>query len=241
MSKPYFKIHNLLNVTCHNVNNALQVSFLPQAPDFCWTVFLLITTDENTVFKYCNTRFNTRFGLNWVYIGMLSVKILTLTLTANFVQFLFPMWPAILFPGQILPGSWKKTLHLILNWVAILKESTSGLSKKVQLLRTLPPGIFIENKRKIKPKELPKHLIPCLLVNKLHISAGQFEILVTVLSFYFPVPFIPLLPWNSFKVNHGGTNHLCQRLPCTILLPKYMMCCTLYNLITKVATKRPFE
>ena len=144
-------------MTWRNLNDALQVSFPPQAPDFCWTVFLLLTTDENTVFKYCNLRFNTRFGLNWVCIGMLSVKILTLTLTANFVQFLFPMWPAILFPGQILPGSWNKTLHLILSWVAILKESISGSSKKVPLLRKLPPGIFIENKRKIKPKELSKH------------------------------------------------------------------------------------
>ena len=172
---------------------------------------------------------------------MLSVKILTLTLTANFVQFLFPMWPAILFPGQILPGSWKKTLHLILSWVAILKESISGLSKKVPLLRTLPPGIFIENKRKIKPKELRKNLIPCLLVNKLHILAGQVEILVTAQSFYFPVSFTPLLPWNSFKVNHGGTYHLCQLLPCTILLPEYVMCCNIYHLIPKIATKRPFQ
>lgn len=57
------------------------------------------------------------------------------------------------------------------------------------------PQVFflIENKRKIKPKELPKHLIPCLLVNKLHISAEQVEILVTARSFYFPVPLIPLL------------------------------------------------
>lgn len=78
-------------MTSHILNNAVQVSFPPQPPDFCSTVILLLTTDQTTIFKYCNTRFNTRFGLNWVYTGMLSVEILTLTLTANLVQFLFPM------------------------------------------------------------------------------------------------------------------------------------------------------
>ena len=110
------------------------------------------------------------------------------------------------------------------------------------LLWTLPLGIFfIENKRKRKPKELPKHLIPCLLVNKLYISAEQVEILVTALSFYFPVPLIPLLSWNGFKVNHGGTYHLYQQLPCMTLPLEYMICYYLYYVITKVATKCPFE
>lgn len=109
------------------------------------------------------------------------------------------------------------------------------------LLWTSPPGVFIENKRKIKPKELPEHLIPCLLVNKLHISAGQVEILVTAVSFYFPVPFIPLLPWNSFKVNHGGTYLLRQWLPCTILLLEYMMCCNILSPHHKSSYKTSFR
>ena len=49
-----------------------------------------------------------------------------------------------------------------------------------RLLREWPPATFIGNTRKTGPKEIPSHLIPCLLV----VFTRQLEILVTTLLVY---------------------------------------------------------
>ena len=49
-----------------------------------------------------------------------------------------------------------------------------------RLLREWPPASFIGNTRKTGPKEIPSHLIPCLLV----VFTRQLEILVTTLLVY---------------------------------------------------------
>lgn len=92
----------------------------------------LMKIPANTVFKYFNKRFNTRFGLNWDYTGMLCVNTQTYP-NSKFCAILVSHVTS--HPFSRPNSSWilEKTLHLILNWVAILKESTSGFSKKFYL------------------------------------------------------------------------------------------------------------
>ena len=75
----------------------------------------------------------------------------------------------------------------------VIKEP--GARDFPRLLQVWPPATFIENRRKIEPKEIPSCLIPRLLV----VFTQQLEILKTTLlfPFLFPLFFICLLFHSS--------------------------------------------
>ena len=98
----------------------------------------LMKIPANTVFKYSNALTHVLVLIEITPVCYLWI--LKLTLTANFVQFLFPMWPAIFFPGQILPGSWKK--HCI--WYSIELPS----SRKAQAA-SQKSSIYIVNRESL--------------------------------------------------------------------------------------------